>query len=776
MSEDQKHPGTSPSGEHGVSASEQGARATKSLVGPDADAAGSAAVTKQLPSSVPGAPGGGASAGAGTEDADASAIQHAGATASRVTASSEQDAMSAAKAAKDGRVVDASMDAAAAVHPIGKAVRESREQAKYVSHTMDASAEKATHAIIGDFSEKDKNQTSDAPESGKSKDSGLGAGKTTKQPKNAEHSSRSVGKVGQGSQKNDEDPNALKDMALGAGAGVGGAAGAQALTLFTFMQWLKSLFMALVAFVRNLITMILQTVMAVVAAVKGAVVGVGAYLASVSAGFISTTVASVMVATVGLAAPLVATAVTMINSAQEAQRNDVLGMCRDELDGSIQAAADAGVDTAGDSATTEENAKAIYGILAAAGAKSETIAGVLGNFDEESGIDPTSVETIFDEPQKIGPKKKAAEKAGFAISSINSSYAARFPAIKQAGIGFGQWTNGRNTALVDYAKKVGKPWHDPEVQMGYMLTVDSSASTFKKFIKEDHASPSEASQAFQSEWEGNPGSATAARAAAAQKWFSKMGGWKANKADLDSLLKQSGGSLDDSSGGDDPIKEAANNGLDQALANCRSGADTVSYGGSLGPDASGDAGPIPAGSWGKSFRWDQVPDNLKKYAVNPESVGLKKNDCTNWRPFIGDGGLYLNGQCVALSKALFGKFWQKDGHSPKGFSCNGDQCAAAAASANGGNYSNKPKAGAVVSVDTGTVNGHTFVVSHVFANGDIMLIEQNTPDSGASNSRGAEECSWNYRLFTKAGYESQNARFYTPPGYSVNPDLKTLGS
>lgn len=771
MSDETVKPPVSPGGESGVGAEQaaaRGARAEKSLPAPSAETAGAVA-SKSLGSGISGG------AGAGTESPDASMTKHAAATASRVTSTAEQDAMSAATAAREGRVVDAGMDAAAAAHPVGKAVREAREQGRYAARRMDRSMDSAMEAMIGDHTSDDSSKPSDDSKSSADRDSSKGAGQTSIQPKNAEHSSRSLGKAGHDSYKNNQR-SAGKDIAAGTGAAGAGAVGAQAFTMATIFQWLKSLFFNLMAMVNNLWSMFVGMGLAIFGALKAGVLGLGATISAAVGGAVSAAVAGLGTVVLAVAVPLGA-GITIVQSTLDAQRSDTLLPCTDRLAGSIDKAKAAGLDVqTGDSATTEENAKKIYGILAAAGADNEGIAGVLGNFDVESGIDPTSVETIFNEPQKIGPKKKAAEKAGFSISAIDASYAARFPAIKQAGIGFGQWTNERNTALVEYAKKVGKPWYDAETQMGFMLTQDSSSATFKQYVKTKHGSPEAASSEFQTKWEGNPGSGTAARSAASQKWFAKMGGWKANKEHLDSLLKQSGGSLDDSSGGSDAIKDAANNGLNSAMKDCQSSNETVSYGGSLGPDASGDAGPIPSGSWGQPFKWNQVPDKYKKYAINPESVGLKHGDCTNWRPFIGDGGMFLNGQCVALSKALFGKFWQKDGHSPKGFTCNGDQCAAAAAAANGGNYSNKPKAGAVVSVDTGTVNGHTFVVSHVFANGDIFLVEQNTPDSGASATTGAEECSWNYRVVKKAGYESQNARFYTPPGYSVNPQLKTLGS
>lgn len=200
------------------------------------------------------------------------------------------------------------------------------------------------------------------------------------------------------------------------------------------------------------------------------------------------------------------------------------------------------------------------------------------------------------------------------------------------------------------------------------------------------------------------------------------------------------------------------------------GEEEEASGGALGPDASGEHHYDVSGSWGKSWKWDALPDDMKQYAIDPESLGLKHGDCSNWTKWTNTSDAFLNGQCVALTKAFFGEFWEKGGQHPQGFLCNGNECADKAAEANGGKPSDKPKAGAAVSVETGTPIGHTYVVSHVFKNGDILAIEQNTPDSGQTVG---EECSWNYRLVSQEGYKSEQAKFYTPDGYKPDSRAKT---
>ena len=60
------------------------------------------------------------------------------------------------------------------------------------------------------------------------------------------------------------------------------------------------------------------------------------------------------------------------------------------------------------SKNAETNAFMIYQYLRSQGIPDVNIAGVLGNWTHESGIDPTGVESIYSEPYTIGPKKSAA--------------------------------------------------------------------------------------------------------------------------------------------------------------------------------------------------------------------------------------------------------------------------------------------------------------------------------------------------------------------------------
>ena len=74
---------------------------------------------------------------------------------------------------------------------------------------------------------------------------------------------------------------------------------------------------------------------------------------------------------------------------------------------------------------------------------------------------------------------------------------------------------------------------------------------------------------------------------------------------------------------------------------------------------------------------------------------------------------------------------------------------------------------------TDPVYGHTGVVSHVFDDGKILVIEQNMP--GVSGALNHESFSWNYRIIEKQNWEN-NFTFYNPSsaGYTLKKTIKTL--
>lgn len=352
-----------------------------------------------------------------------------------------------------------------------------------------------------------------------------------------------------------------------AGAAVGTAApvAAQAAALATFINWLKTVMMAAVAAAQSLWSMAASALAGAGKAVVGFFSSVGTAISSAVGGVVSASTAG-MASFVAIAIGATGIVGTVaMREGNNAARDGLLPSCTVAVDNAVKASDGAQGDF---SAQTEENAKTIYSVLSAWGMSNENIAGILGNWSHESGIDPTGVETIFDEKFTIGPRKQAAEAMNFKMAQVDPAYAARFPAIDLMGIGLGQWTNGRNTLLTEYAKSIGKPWYTLETQLGFMVSKDdpTRVGQVKALINNSEGgSVSAATSYFLTKWEGINDGTLGTREAAAGTWFAKMGGWSKNQSLADSIMAQSGSTVTGANSGS----------VAQAASQCKSFAGHV---------------------------------------------------------------------------------------------------------------------------------------------------------------------------------------------------------
>lgn len=192
----------------------------------------------------------------------------------------------------------------------------------------------------------------------------------------------------------------------------------------------------------------------------------------------------------------------------------------------------------GASGDTNQNAQTVYNNLKKAGYPDTNIAGILGNWTEESGIDPTSIEAIYGESHKFGPKKSkaAADFNSYVTGTLKRKYGGKginwnaylangkyYP-----GIGLGQWTGPRAKGLIDYASANGGNWYDLNTQLKYMLDADGRAGWMKKW-KSPEKSPEAAAMKFFTGWEGGSTTGWAkdtipGRKSAAKTWYSKLAG------------------------------------------------------------------------------------------------------------------------------------------------------------------------------------------------------------------------------------------------------------
>ena len=219
-------------------------------------------------------------------------------------------------------------------------------------------------------------------------------------------------------------------------------------------------------------------------------------------------------------------------------------------------------------------------------------------------------------------------------------------------------------------------------------------------------------------------------------------------------------------------------GSDGSKGNTEEDCDTTEKksvgGGAWGDDGTGEYS-ANNGSW-QAWKPDALPDELKKYALNPESVGMKFG--APWADATGqpNSGGWFNycdgapGQCTEFANSIFYAVWQKDGKGVYYNSPNGVGVVGALSSQFGGKDTKEPKAGSIFSYDN-----HVGIVSHVFANGDYLIVEQNV--AGMSGYQIGKPNTWNYQYVPKANGESQGYHFWYPgdAGFTVNPAAKTLG-
>lgn len=168
-----------------------------------------------------------------------------------------------------------------------------------------------------------------------------------------------------------------------------------------------------------------------------------------------------------------------------------------------------------------------------------------------------------------------------------------------------------------------------------------------------------------------------------------------------------------------------------------------------------------------TWKPDDLPDDLKEYAVDPESVGMGFGSSKGW-PWPGN-------QCTNLTNALMYNLWEKDGKHPDQRMGNGADVVGNWVSTFGGKASKTPTSAAAFSGGGVPPYGHTGVVSHVFENDDILIVEQNfTGYSGAGNGT---TTTWNYRYVPKSQYQSEGWTFYDPSqvGYELVSDASAMG-
>lgn len=323
------------------------------------------------------------------------------------------------------------------------------------------------------------------------------------------------------------------------------------------MLMLKMALQMALAAVQAMASGIVSTLMAIGQAIITGIVTVASTI-----GAAATAVAGGIVALVVAAAIALGVAGTRDNISS---RDDGINDCADDKSYMYSASMESG--------TTLENAKKVYAFFKAYGLSDINIAGILGNWSHESGIDSTSVETIFNERFIIpvpGTKKydiwkgpcracvgfdeyndpiwtedqpvdfRLADDDGYGNKvgmvtytgdllrrGIYTNYHKKNPLIHYMGIGLGQWTNGRNLRLREYADMFPEyEWYDLDLQL--MFCVDAVNGDYAYYVNKlagwtDEANAKDAAMHFCERWEGI--TYQDARGKSAEEWLVSISTW-----------------------------------------------------------------------------------------------------------------------------------------------------------------------------------------------------------------------------------------------------------
>lgn len=347
----------------------------------------------------------------------------------------------------------------------------------------------------------------------------------------------------------DDDGSDMKNLAKNAHrAGQAGQAAEKFLIIAKFMQFMQTIasmiasavssivngIAAFFQFIGQMIQAVVNFAVGVANAIVGGITAVGGWIAgafgvSATAG---TAAASSLAATI---AGTVAVCAGFIGSS----------LTYTKVDGNIIdcniAVNKAKADTKKRDVNAEmlNSAKHVFSVFHEMGLNNQQIAGILGNMQAESSVDPTMIEGVFGEHFNVdGPKHKEAladldaytQKlfGEYTRITINKSVY-KWDGKYWCGVGLIQWTGKRCCTLFHMADVVKTPWHSLDYQIAYAVMEGAPNGPLRNFwddYKNVHGDAVECTDYFGRKFVGNgSGIADAARHKFAQEWEKQMGSW-----------------------------------------------------------------------------------------------------------------------------------------------------------------------------------------------------------------------------------------------------------
>lgn len=364
------------------------------------------------------------------------------------------------------------------------------------------------------------------------------------------------------------------------------------------------------------------------------------------------------------------------------------------------------------------------------GVSAEMVAGMLGNWKQESGINPNSVEGINGRQPSKEEKKKAEKR--------HQDY--------HTGLGLGQWSYERNDALVDYAKDKGKDWWDFETQIKFLAEGDPAAGIFKSLVKDSGKDPAKNATEFHEKWEvsADNDQTIQKRAKNSKKVWEYMkdkdmtGGSDDKKINKIGKGKEGASAGDDSDDDSDGASASSSDGdTEKKHDPCSNGDDDDKGGDSGTGKTSGEIGDSTKTNGKKAEdkkNWllKDLPDKYKKDIKLPDfDKKILDRDDNIFKKSNSSGQGDDTGQCTELTWGYMTQMYTGDQPT------NGDgRVIYKAYKENGAKITDKPTVGYGWSSDGGYANGspqfgHTGIVAAVYDDGKWLGIQYNVPPASA---------------------------------------------
>ena len=302
-----------------------------------------------------------------------------------------------------------------------------------------------------------------------------------------------------------------------------------------------------------------------------------------------------------------------------------------------------------------------------------------------------------------------------------------------------QWKDASNIVMKAY--KANKQWYNSSIQLKAMMDVVNALGH------------TEGSKLFTLDSEDISGAKTAVRSE--------------EDYDLTELVKY----INDNRS----VGKMLGSGLGKSRVNGGKASDTSGFGdasyndGTVKVDGTGTYNPADGSIWTDTRfephvarRQIGLPDSIAPYAIDPTKVGLLWSDEASWYLKCFDWA-----NCTDFSANIAARLWSKDGQPAENVMGNGGQVTSHWQQ-KGVPKVNTPKRGNVFSVEYGPgLAGHTGIVSHVFEDGTMLIIEQNV--AGWSGAENGSPRTWNWRIIPASEWQSGRWSFtdFEAAGYQL---------